>query len=516
MRSSAVIFVSASVLWGHAGPVGSVPAAAAEPPAGSLSREVDGSPPAVVQEKKTPEKIRVGDSVVVVADEAEVTWEGKVIARIPRGGTFRVLRVGGDAVAGWIKILNRQDIDWTRRGYDIGWVRLDQVARAKPGAIDPAASGAARATPPVPPTTPAPQTAPRTTPPEPMPRGDQVPRGADRAGRTLPVPETSLPPVPADVPAKTERAFADTPGVERSHAGHFSCGTFDGTDRDLCVAVSDNHRDEVARLLAAGANINARSSRSHTKGMTLLMLAVWYGWDREVVELLIESGADINARDNRGNTALIYSAKARPQVDFAVAELLIKGGADMNAKGEDGMTALMHAAMHDDSRLAQRLIEARADVAARDARGWTALMHATRKDRGNPAIVKLLIEAGAEVNAAHHRGGTALSSACYNGHATAVTLLLKAGADVNMKDEAGWTPLICACLERHTPIIKLLLAAGADVNAKDKTGRTPLRVASDIGDRETVRALSDAGAVDEDWLTGKAGAVHYGILRPTR
>lgn len=493
MRSHVIILVSASILWIHAGPLGSEPAAAAEPSAGSPSREVGGRPPALPQQQKTPEKIRVGDMVVVVTDEAEVTWEGKVIARIPRGGTFRVLRVGGDAVAGWIPILNRQDIEWTKRGHEIGWVRLDHLARIKPDQINPAAPPVARAVPSVPPiTTPAQQTVPPASPSEVVPL------------------------VPADVAAKTERMLADTLRIESSHAGHFSCSTLDGKDRELGVAVSENRRDEVARLLAAGANINGRSARSHTKGMTLLMLAVWYRWDHDVIKLLIESGADVNAGDNRGSSALIYAAQARPQVDLAVTELLLKGGSDVNAKGEEGMTALMHAAMRDDARLAKRLIEARADVAARDAKGWTALMHATRKDRGNPAILELLIKAGADVNAAHKRGGTALSSACYNGHAKAVALLLGAGAEVNTKDEAGWTPLICACTGGHAPVVKLLLAAGADVNAKDKTGRTPLRVASDIGDGETVRALIEAGAGEEDRSIRKARADHYSSLRSKR
>ncbi len=301
----------------------------------------------------------------------------------------------------------------------------------------------------------------------------------------LPQPET-----PENTPAnRTESAPAGS-----GYAGHFSCRTFAGKDRELCVAVSDNEPDQVKRLLASGANIDARSRGSHTDGMTMLILAVWHRWGRESVQLLIDAGADVNARDERGNTALIYAAEARPAINLAVTEMLVKAGADVNIKGEDGMTALMYAAMHDDPRVVKRLLDAQADVAARDAKGWTALMHATRKDRGYAAIIELLIESGAEVGAVHQRGGTALSSACYNGHTRAVELLLDAGAKVNGKDQAGWTPLICACFNGHTPIVKLLLAAGAEVNAKDAAGRTPLRVATDSGHWETVKVLTEAGA----------------------
>lgn len=294
--------------------------------------------------------------------------------------------------------------------------------------------------------------------------------------------------------AESKDAADDAGSIKTGYAGHYSCRAFDGLARDLCIAASDEEPEEVKRLLKAGANVEARSSRSHTKGMTILQVAAWHGWSEKAIELLIGAHADVNAKDQRGNTALIYATQ-NLVVNAPVIELLIRSGADVNAKGEKGMTALMHAALHDKTtQVVKSLVDAGADVAARDKAGWTALMHATRRKRECSPLVEFLIAAGSDVNAAHNHGGTALSSAAYKGYAETVKLLIKAGARVNASDEDGWTPLLCASNNGHVEVVRLLLAAGADLNSKDKAGRSPLSVAANHGHTETARLLIQAGA----------------------
>ena len=83
--------------------------------------------------------------------------------------------------------------------------------------------------------------------------------------------------------------------------------------------------DTIDLLLAAGANINARVSNSHThtaklvayvtgrdhEGQTALFAAAEAGWDK-VVKHLLERGADATVRDATGKYALDYARSPTP------------------------------------------------------------------------------------------------------------------------------------------------------------------------------------------------------------
>ncbi|MFZ3212588.1 MAG: ankyrin repeat domain-containing protein, partial [Terriglobales bacterium] len=71
-----------------------------------------------------------------------------------------------------------------------------------------------------------------------------------------------------------------------------------------------------------------------------LLEAVEYD-NRSEVQRLLAQGADPNARDEHGVTALMKSAE---DMDAALARLLIAAGADVNARDAVGMTALLTAA----------------------------------------------------------------------------------------------------------------------------------------------------------------------------
>lgn len=91
--------------------------------------------------------------------------------------------------------------------------------------------------------------------------------------------------------------------------------------------------EEVKRLLARGANINAKDSQ----GKTALMNASYYG-KKEIVKFLLEHGSDVNARYVDGCTALIWAAG---EGEAEVLKILLDHGADFRAAESHNYTALM-------------------------------------------------------------------------------------------------------------------------------------------------------------------------------
>ena len=111
-----------------------------------------------------------------------------------------------------------------------------------------------------------------------------------------------------------------------------------GVDRagrtPLHYAAADGAVAEVARLLATGADPNARDDN----GWTPLHFASQEN-SAEIVRALIAAGAKLDARDSYGNTALCTAVFAS-RGDGAVIALLRAAGADPHAANDSGVTPL--------------------------------------------------------------------------------------------------------------------------------------------------------------------------------
>ncbi|KNB74736.1 ankyrin [Brevibacillus reuszeri] len=191
----------------------------------------------------------------------------------------------------------------------------------------------------------------------------------------------------------------------------------------LLTAVTQGNKEEVTKLLADGADIDATDET----GRTSAMIAVHTN-QLELFTLLVEHGANINIRDNRLDNPLLYSG-AEGKLDFVKAA--IAAGADTTVTNRFGGTALIPAADRGHVEIVRELLTT-SDVNVNHVNnlGWTALLEAVILGDGgknHQAIVKLLIEHGADVNLADNDGVTPLQHAKKRGYREMIDALTSAG-----------------------------------------------------------------------------------------
>lgn len=275
----------------------------------------------------------------------------------------------------------------------------------------------------------------------------------------------------------------------------------------LFQAIRNNDLAFLKAEFRKGADVNTRDRR----GSTLLMHAAAFG-SPEAVKLLIDSGADVNAKNSFDATALVWGAR-----DARKARMLVEKGADVNARSKQGRTPLMIAAACDGCTETVRLLLAKgADPKAKDSEGSTAMNLAAAAN--DLDTMRLLIEKGAEANAVNDGGFTPLMDAASNCNLAAVQLLLSKGANVNAANTFGGevkfgkiqliqlTPLMLAAPFCPAGVVKTLLDEGANVNAKDIRGMTPLMLAvsSETQDQAVLKLLLKTGAeVNEKSTVGE-------------
>ena len=215
--------------------------------------------------------------------------------------------------------------------------------------------------------------------------------------------------------------------------------------------------DAVTSLLAHGAHAN---EHERVRGQTALM---WTVAERhaQVAAALLAAGADVGARTAGGFTPLLFAAQ---QGDTASARLLLDAGADVDETGGDGSTALLVATESRHAGMVRFLVDAGADLDAIGT-GRTALHAAVQNER--PDIAHLLLAAGADPNARLERG------------------LPRVAGDLSVTSGPltliGATPFWLAAKFADLETMRLLADHGADTTRTNAGGTTPLMVAAGIG-----------------------------------
>lgn len=219
--------------------------------------------------------------------------------------------------------------------------------------------------------------------------------------------------------------------------------TEDGTPL-LTVAVSIHSEPLLEALLQAQADVNLKSldHASRTGGWNALAEAASGFCPASVVARLIAAGADPNIRTSSGLTAIMSLADPRTIEGLHKARVLVSAGADVNALNNEGETALMRAASMGNAELVRFLGEWDTDINRKNRSfGATSLMQAAST---GVETVQVVLDLGADLDARDKEGRTALMYAASNGEDDVVTLLLGAGADTSAVDKYGRTALSIA------------------------------------------------------------------------
>jgi ankyrin repeat protein len=270
----------------------------------------------------------------------------------------------------------------------------------------------------------------------------------------------------------------------------------------LTWAAAERHPDMVRELIAAGADVNARSSIRE--------------WERQVTAEPREKWLP-----RGGLTPLLFAAR---EGCLDCARMLIDAGADKNATDPDGMSALVLAIINGHYDVGGVLIEKGTDPNLADYTGRTALYAAvdlnTMPSSNRPApkvlhnrltaldLIRMLLDRGANPNARLKRQQPYRTK-------------LDRGADTMLG--AGTTPFLRAAKAADVPAMRLLLERGADprlangsdipvdVNAAPRRlpgGINPLMAAAGLGTREedtTGRRKTEADAIEAIRICLEAG-----------
>ena len=247
----------------------------------------------------------------------------------------------------------------------------------------------------------------------------------------------------------------------------------------LIIAVINGHYDAMAALLDKGADPNV----ADIKGMTPLYAAV------DVHTLATTFGRPDPPRTVTDGSIdavrRLLAAGANPNARLKGTVLKRVYDAGDNRLGE-GATPLMRAARGGDATLMRILLAAGADAKLTQKSGNNPILLAAGASAGRSGAedarvpeaaaleaITVAVDAGVDVNAVNATGDTAmhLAATTNQGSPSIIRFLAARGANLNVKNKAGRTPLDGAlrARDKNDDTIALLKSLGAEASAPPRT-----------------------------------------------
>lgn len=261
----------------------------------------------------------------------------------------------------------------------------------------------------------------------------------------------------------------------------------------LHAAIESGHAPSVELLLAKGANPFVRTQ----KGLTTLMVAIYYAKNTEILRLLLplfQPTEGLQAHTQTGETVIHYavtccSIEARK---MEILQLLAEAGYAFEAPHLPITTSIWSMVSPYNEEIIHFLLEQGVDPNIVGPEGWTPLISAAEADTVD--TLGLLLEYGANPNHPQDQGKTALDYSAGQTGTEALKLLLTHGANPNLPGHSGWTVFLSMVEANRPQQVALLLAHGAHVDQALEEGWTPLMIAAEHADGHVLELLIDAGA----------------------
>ncbi|SKB03966.1 ankyrin repeat domain-containing protein [Aeromicrobium choanae] len=261
-------------------------------------------------------------------------------------------------------------------------------------------------------------------------------------------------------------------------------------DSRLIAAAWDNDVPTARRLIAAGADVNAKDDSVQSA----YLIATSEG-HRALLGLTLRHGADVDSLDSFDGTGII---RASERGHAGIVGRLIREGVDpdhVNNLGWVGLHEALVFAKPDRARAyadtVRVLVAGGADVRIPSRRdGLTPVQLAERA--GLESQTRILRTAARAQEISRDVADRRLLAAAREGDADAAALALRAGADLETRNELRQTPLLLASTHDHVAVARLLVALGADPDALDHQHDTPWLVTGVTGSVAMLEALLPA------------------------